>query len=338
MSLALSAPDVRGLNRESIARLLRGDAAGALEGFRQCAELDGDFAEAWNNSGLVRLRLGALAEAVSDFDRAITVRTEYAEAWCNRGRARQALGDLTGALADFDRALACAQGLFAASVLHNRGGLKHRLGDLSGALADFDRALEINPDHVATFVERAAARKEAGDLEGARADLDHALPRVAPHLRAAVLHKRGGVRVLQGDFDGAVGDYTEALALEPDNAIFYLSRGHARYHKRDGQALVDYRMAFRLDADTSARELARMLREDAHGGAAEVLKNCRQHLRIDAQDVPARLRRGLTLLLLGLAAEAEADLEQASAHLRGLRRYLDQVIAQLRPAPGGGAR
>ena len=56
---------------------------------------------------------------------------------------------------------------------------------------------------------------------------------MAPHLRPDILHKRGGVRVLQADFNGAIDDYNEALSREPDNPIYYISRGNARYHRRD---------------------------------------------------------------------------------------------------------
>ena len=47
---------------------------------------------------------------------------------------------------------------------------------------------------------------------------------MAPHLRPDILHKRGGVRVLQADFNGAIDDYNEALSREPDNPIYYISR------------------------------------------------------------------------------------------------------------------
>ena len=39
-----------------------------------------------------------------------------------------------------------------------------RLGDLAAALAEFDSALQVDPEHLATYVNRGLARKEAGDL------------------------------------------------------------------------------------------------------------------------------------------------------------------------------
>ena len=148
----------RALNRQAIARLMQGDAAGALADFRRAVEMDGSYAEPWNNSGLIRHNLGQLTEAAADFDRALALRPDYAEALTNRGRVRQQQGDLAGARADYDRALACSAGRFVASVLHNRGALRQRMGDLAGAVADFDRALQIDPEHVATYVHRGMAQ------------------------------------------------------------------------------------------------------------------------------------------------------------------------------------
>jgi tetratricopeptide (TPR) repeat protein len=327
----------RALNRQAIRLLMRGDAAGALEGFRRCTELAPDFPEAWNNSGLVHMGLAQYDRAITDFDRALVVRPDYPEACTNRGRAREKRGDLTGAGADFERALECCEGPFVASILHNRGALRQRLGDLAGARADFDRALEIDPDHTSTYVLRAELHKLVGNLAGARADLDRALESVTDHHRATVFHKRGGVRVLQNDFVGAVADYDECLALEPENSIFYISRGNARYHLRDVRAIIDYRMAFRLDAELTSRELARTIAEGARADVADTLENCRKHLRIDPRDAVALVRRALTLLLLGQDAEAEIALEQARAMRSDMRAYLDRLVEQVRElAKGSG--
>jgi tetratricopeptide (TPR) repeat protein len=328
---AVEPPDARGLNRRGLARLKSGDIAGALADFHAAATDKPDYPEPWNNAGLVRQILGDLGEAVADFDRALAVRPDYPEALTNRGRARQAMGDVAGARADFDRALRLVgSSPFAASVLHNRGLLRQAQGDLAGALADFDQALDRDPKHTATYVARGLARKENGDLEGALADFNQALEQNPSQGLATIYHDRGGVRVLQNDFAGALADYDQALSLEPERYLFYISRGNARYHRRDPRGVLDYRMAFRLDAEGAAREFVRIVSTDTQRDAEAVLENCTRHVRLSDRDVLAYARRGLTLLVLGRDAEAAPDVARCRALLADafpcFQRVLDLML------------
>jgi tetratricopeptide (TPR) repeat protein len=325
LSSTPSSYDAQGRNRLGIARIRQGDAVGALAAFDEAKRCDPGYAEVWNNSGLVRRMLGRLTEAVADFDQALAIRPAYPEALNNRGRTLQAMGDEAGALADFDRALACDRSPFTASILHNRGMLRHARGEQSGALADFDRALEINPEQICTRLQRALTRKEAGDLEGALGDVEAAL--AVSEGDASAYHCRGGIRALQNDFRGAVADYDRALAFEPENVCFYVSRGNARYHLRDPRGLVDYRMAFRIDPNLAAQEVARTL---TILDASNVLTNCDKHLRINDRDVVAYARRGLTRILMGREAEAEADFVRFRELAPESAECLDRIIALLR--------
>jgi tetratricopeptide (TPR) repeat protein len=219
--------------------------------------------------------------------------------------------------------------------------LLQQQGDLTAALADFDRALALDPAHAATYVARGQARKEVGDLQGARADFDRAVEHAAPPQLAAAYHGRGGVRVLENDFVGALADYDRALALAPGQFHLHLSRGNARYHRRDPRGLLDFREAFRLDPDGAARELVRTLAADARRGAGSVLENCDKHLRLNDGDVLAYARRGLTLVLLGREEEAAPDLARAGGvvpdMLPHLRRVLDLARACRAEATTAGA-
>src|SRR5262249_54605330 len=160
-----------------------------------------------------------------------------------------------------------------------------------------------DPAHTATYVCRGNLRKQTGDLDGALADFDRAVEQNPRASLAAAYHGRGGVRVLLNDFAGAIADYDRALSLEPENFHPYISRGNARYPKRGPRGLLDFRMAFRLDPDGAAREVLRSLNGDVRRDAGAVLDNCDKHLRINDRDWLASARRGLTLLLLGRAAE-----------------------------------
>ncbi|MDB5313358.1 MAG: hypothetical protein JWO38_7560, partial [Gemmataceae bacterium] len=149
------------------------------------------------------------------------------------------------------------------------------------------------------------------------------------------LHRRGGVKVLRSDFAGAVADYDAALDLDPENAVYYLSRGNAHYHRRSPRALADYRVAFRLDPDGAARESLRMLARDARAAPAEVIANCDKHLRINDRDVLALARRGLTLVLVGRPTEAAADFDRLRDSVPALWPLCQAVIEQASADTGG---
>jgi tetratricopeptide (TPR) repeat protein len=326
-----SSSDARALNQRGIALFQSGDRAGALAAFRAAAVADHAYCEPWNNAGLLLHGLGRYSEAVAHFEQALAVRADYPEAFTNRGRARQALGDFAGARADFDQALALAPvGHLAAFILHNRGRLRQDLGDLAGARADFDHALEFAPEHLPTYLARGGARKELGDLDSALADFNHVLQQAAPQTLAAAYHGRGGVRVLQNNFTGALEDYERALALEPTNYLYHISRGSARYHLRDFEGTRDYRTALRMDAEGACREFARLITADARRDPAFVLANCAKHLRLNRRDAGAYARRGLTLFVLGRDGEAEADLARFTKLAPDLEPHLRRVLDLLR--------
>jgi tetratricopeptide (TPR) repeat protein len=142
---------------------------------------------------------------------------------------------------------------------------------------------------------------------------------------SAYLH-RGGARALQNDFKAAVADYDEALQLDPSLWVAYVSRGHARYHRRDPGALVDYQSAYLHSPHGTARELLRTLEEAARRDPEDVLANCDQHLRLNPHDVIAHGRRGLTLILLGRQDEAETHLHEVRQLAPGIAKLLDLVL------------
>ncbi len=52
-----------------------------------------------------------------------------------------------------------------------RGYAYLRLKQYAKAISDFDRAIQLNPEYVNAYSNRAAAKKAAGDKPGADADL-----------------------------------------------------------------------------------------------------------------------------------------------------------------------
>jgi Flp pilus assembly protein TadD len=96
---------------------------------------------------------------------------------------------------------------------------------------------------------RGTTRYRNGDLEGAIQDYSEAI-RLQPDdagLQATLFNNRGAVRRDKGDLGGAIEDYNEAIRLKPDDAVAFLGRGTVRRKMGDLEgAIQDCDEAIRL--------------------------------------------------------------------------------------------
>ena len=59
----------------------------------------------------------------------------------------------------------------------------------------------------------------------------------------------------QGDYKAAIENYDEALALAPDDSLYYFNRGYAHYYNDDGTAAeADFERYLELEPDASDRD------------------------------------------------------------------------------------
>jgi hypothetical protein len=114
----------------------------------------------------------------------------------------------------------------------------------------------------------------------------------------------------------------------------HISRGNTRYHLRDPAGLHHYLTVFEIDPQAAAAEVLRILAADLRQEARAVLENCRKHLRICPGDVVARVRQGLTRLLLGEEAAALRDLGDCLRQAPEVRKPLELLVEQARAHRG----
>ena len=69
---------------------------------------------------------------------------------------------------------------------------------------------------------------------------------------AASLRTSGDAHRDAGRYDAAIADYTEAIRLAPNNAVYYSQRGLAYHDKGEwDRAIADYTQAIRLDSNNT---------------------------------------------------------------------------------------
>jgi tetratricopeptide (TPR) repeat protein len=235
-------------------------------------------------------------------------------AYNRRGETRAKDGRDKEALADFEAAVE-AGGTWRA--IHNRGVSYAALGRVTEAMSDLNRALELNSQYPNAYFNRAELKYKQGDYPGAVADYTIAL-KLGP-ADSVILNGRGHALYRMERFGEALRDYGEAIKVDPENVAAVINRGDT--HSDLGQyaeAAKDYRAAVRL-----APKMGR-----AYHSAAWFMATCPdQHYRNDKLAIEAAEKaieldgadyRNLSTLAAaqasaGMFKEAKATQEQAIA-------------------------
>ncbi|MBI1936143.1 tetratricopeptide repeat protein, partial [Candidatus Woesearchaeota archaeon] len=153
--------------------------------------------------------------------------------------------DFKGAEADYTKAIEVEPNNELAYAY--RGIVKLTIyKDSIGSLKDFDKSIQIKPNEVAhTF--RAQIYMAKKDYNNGIKDLDNAIIINPNYVDARVL--RGAIRFgILHKLEGALEDYSKAIDLQPNNALYYTYRGDVRAEMGDEEgSQADYTKAEALD-------------------------------------------------------------------------------------------
>ena len=118
------------------------------------------------------------------------------------------------------------------------------------AIQCFTKAIDLQPNFGIYYFKRGYPKMLQGDLDGAIKDYTKAIQLKDKEFNFynAYYEFRGDAQVKKGDFDSALIDYTEALRLKPVNSEALVGRGTVYLHKRDlDRAIDDFSEVIRLE-------------------------------------------------------------------------------------------
>lgn len=215
----------------------------ALTDYTAVIEQDPHYSEYYFDRGNLYRRLKRNEEALADYENAIRYSPPYPEAYYNRAGVLSALGRDEEALADYNYVLELDPDYVDALI--NRSSMLYERGELEAARRDAEHGLTLSPDNaqfLSTLGLIAMAEERQEEAQQAfTAALEHDPSLVAAWTNRAVLFFE------QGNVEAAIADLTHALALEPNATVLY-NRGLA-YQAREQweQAIHDYNQALALD-------------------------------------------------------------------------------------------
>lgn len=131
-------------------------------------------------------------------------------------------------------------------------------GDLSGAIVNWTLTLTINPYEPNSYYSRAIVKNELYTWKSALRDYDKAIE-IAPDFISA-LTNRGSLKDENGDFEGAIDDYNNVLAMDnvdlENKQMAYFNRGNSKFNLDDKSgACEDWKKAYELGADYAKQRL-----------------------------------------------------------------------------------
>jgi tetratricopeptide (TPR) repeat protein len=164
-------------------------------------------------------------------------------------------------------------------------------------------------DATAHFSQGFALEKR-GDLKGALAEYSQAIA-IDPNY-ALAYNNRGLVRYDLGDKRAALADYNQAIRINRKYAEAYNNRGVVRYDLGDKQAaLADYNQAIGINPNLAPAYYNRGLVRYDLGNKQAALADYNQALRMGLNYAPAYYNRGLVRYELGDKQAALADYTEA---------------------------
>ncbi len=177
-------------------------------------------------------------------------------------------------------------------------------GRFDEAERQWSALIEQLPAEAAIWSNRGNVRVRQNNLEGAMADYTEAIA-LAPTEPDPYLN-RGALWEAMGEWDKAIGDYNQVLQIDPDDPAAYNNRGNAEAGRGDWVlAIADYQAAITLQPSFSSaygNYALALYQTDEQSKALQIMKSL-----VRKYPSFADMRAALTAVLWELGQQGEAE-------------------------------
>ncbi|MAT13685.1 MAG: hypothetical protein CMJ46_00255 [Planctomyces sp.] len=208
------------------------------------------------DEALALIKNGRLSDGLQRINLAIATAPTNANAFFERGKLFDTLGQTTGAIADYSVAvqldptnaryvnqlgyhylkrnvLQHAKAQFSRAIdldssyavpYNNRALVFIAEKRFDEAIADFETALKLHPEYYDALSNKGFAYYQSEQYDKALATYEVVLKKAAEKDKANVYNNRGLVYYHKREFDKAIDDFSQAIALDPNNPQYFKHR------------------------------------------------------------------------------------------------------------------
>ena len=189
----------------------QGNYTSAIQDFEQAVEIDPENSSLWNHLCSTRIQAGRYKLAIEACDQALLLSTKYVYALGNRADAKTYLLDYDGALVDINRAIALNPTYSYGYQQRGWLNIYKKDGDLLQSAKDFHQLLKLTPNNPSAMAGLGYVRIQLKDAHGAIRWYDKAIA-ISPEY-AYAFRSRGIAKEMMGDLSGACTDWRQAQRL-----------------------------------------------------------------------------------------------------------------------------
>jgi tetratricopeptide (TPR) repeat protein len=272
--------------------------------------------------GVVYLQLDQYEDAFQDFHQAHTLNPDEESHLFWRGLTSYYLNNYPAALDDLGQAI--AQKPDDSLSYRWRGVIHYQQKQYLAARADFQRATELDATNALSFYWLGITALGLHDYDAALHAFDQSLSLDSQSQTAYAAYRwRGMLRYGLGRDAEAMDDFTQAIALQPEQARGYQERGAYLYLNTLGdleRALADFDAALERDPTSASSAYWRAQVAIEQGRFEDALADLNQSVAHERDDTRIRqlLWRGVVYDLLQQRAAAEADWQTATQRVQAL--------------------
>ena len=195
------------------------------------------------NRGLARIERGDKAGATADYEHALKLDPNNSLALHNLAAVKSLSGDTESAEKLLSESIAKNEKLPYPRA--ERAYQRLQKGDLKGALEDYDEVVRLEPREEDNYLNRGLVKEKMKNLDGALADFSQAIHLNEKNPKAWVC--RGNVVSKMGRWKEAVEDYTIAIALDAKYGNAFYNRAISQQLVGNAfEACIDLKSASRL--------------------------------------------------------------------------------------------